>query len=61
VDRRGAQGVLVGRYDARDHLEDLRVDERMTLKWIFKKWDREAWTELIWLRIWTGGGLVRMR
>jgi hypothetical protein len=31
---------------------------RIILKWIFKKWDRGAWTGLIWLRIGTGGGLV---
>jgi hypothetical protein len=29
---------------------------RVILKWIFKKWDLEAWTGLIWLRIGTGGG-----
>ena len=23
----------------RDHLEDLGVDERMKLRWIFRKWD----------------------
>jgi len=27
------------------------------LKWVSKKWDG-AWTGLIWLRIWTGGGLL---
>jgi hypothetical protein len=27
------------------------------LKCIFRMWD-EGWTGLIWLRIWTGGGLL---
>jgi hypothetical protein len=40
----------------RDHLEDLVVDERIVLRWIFKKWDGEARTGLLWLRIGTGGG-----
>jgi hypothetical protein len=39
----------------RDHLEDLRADGRIVLIWIFKKWDREAWAGIIWLRIGTGG------
>jgi len=42
----------------RDHLEDLSTDGRIILKLIFKKWDGEAWTSLIWLRIWMGGGLL---
>jgi hypothetical protein len=33
-----------------DHLED-----QGNIKWIFKKWDGEARTGLIWLRIGIGG------
>ena len=31
------------------------------INWVFKKWDEETWTGLIWLRIGTGDGLLRMR
>jgi len=40
----------------RDHLEDSGLDERIILRWIFRKWDGRAWTGLIWLRIGTGEG-----
>jgi hypothetical protein len=39
----------------RDHLEDPGIDGRIILRCILRKWDG-AWTELIWLRIVTGGG-----
>jgi hypothetical protein len=32
------------------HLEDVGVDGRIILNWIFKKWNGEAWTGLLWLR-----------
>jgi hypothetical protein len=28
----------------RDHLEDLVIDVRLILKWIFKEWDVVAWS-----------------
>jgi hypothetical protein len=34
---RGAKIVLVGKLRVRDHLEDLAIDGRIILKWIFKK------------------------
>ena len=40
----------------RDHLEDLSVDRRILLRWIFRKWDVRAWAESIVIRIGIGGG-----
>jgi hypothetical protein len=39
----------------RDHLEDPSVDERIILKWIFRKLDVGVWTGASWLRM-TGAG-----
>jgi len=38
-------------------LEDPGIDGRIILRRIFRKWDGEAWTEFVWFRIGTSGGL----
>ena len=60
-ERRGVYRVLVGKSEGRDHLRDPRVDGRIILRWIFKKWDMGAWTGSSWLRIGTGGGHLQIR
>ena len=60
----GREGVYIwfrwGNLMERDHLGDLGIDERIILKLIFNKSDRRVWIGLIWLRIGTGGGLLRV-
>ena len=43
-DRLGTYRVLVGTADVKYHLEDLGLDGKKLLKWIFKKWNGESWT-----------------
>jgi hypothetical protein len=51
-------GFWWGDLRERYHFEDLDVDGRIIMKWIFKKWVLEVWTGLTWLRIETDGGLL---
>jgi hypothetical protein len=44
-----------------DHSYDQDVDGKITLKLVFEKWDREAWSESLWFRIGTGDELLSMR
>jgi len=57
-ERRGAYRFWWGNLRERDHLEDPCIDGRIILRWIFRMWEEEAWTELIWLRIGTGNSLL---
>jgi hypothetical protein len=42
----------------REHLGDQGIDERIILKWIFRKWDVGVWTGMSWLRIEIGSGYL---
>jgi len=44
---RKALSILAGNVKDGDHLEDRGADGKILLKWIFKKWDGVAWTDLI--------------
>ena len=39
-----------GNLKQRNHLEDPGIDGRITLGWIFRKWDVRAWTGSMWLK-----------
>jgi hypothetical protein len=55
---RGVYRVLVGNLKEGNHLEDPGVDERVILRWVFRKWDVGAWTGTMRFRIGRGGGLL---
>jgi hypothetical protein len=48
------RGFWWGDLEERNHLENLGIDGRIILKWIFKRGVRRAWTGLVWLRRETG-------
>jgi len=45
----------VGKIEGKNHLGDPGTDGRITVRWIFRKWDVGVWTRLSWLLIWAGG------
>jgi hypothetical protein len=44
--------------DGKDHFEEVGVDWRIILKWIFRKGIEEPWSGMSWLVIGTGGGCM---
>jgi hypothetical protein len=40
---RGVYRVLVGKYEGKVYWGDPGVDGRVTLRWIFRKWDGLDW------------------
>ena len=47
---------MQGNLRERDQWGDPDVDRRITLRWIFRKWEGVVRTGWSWLRIGTGGG-----
>jgi len=47
-------GFLVGKPEGKSNLGDPRVDGRIILRWIFRKWDVGVWIGSIWFRIGIG-------
>jgi len=56
--REAYTGFWWGNLRGRDHLEDLGLDGKIILEWIFRNWDMGVWTGSSWLRIGTGGGFL---
>ena len=52
----GCTGFWWGNLRERDHWGDPDVDGRITLRWIFRKWEGVVGTGWSWLRIGTVGG-----
>ena len=60
-ERRGVYRVLMGKSEGKRPLGRPRLRREDNINWIFRNWGVGVWTEVIWLRIGTGGGHLRMR
>jgi len=54
--RRGLYTDLVGKSEGKKRLGSSRPRRRIILRWIFRKWNVEAWPGSIWFRTGTGVG-----
>jgi hypothetical protein len=53
---RNAHKILVGNLNGRNHAEDLGLDGKIILQWIFEKYVGKVWIGCSWLGIGTSGG-----
>jgi len=58
---RGVHRVLVGKPEGKSHWGDQDIDERIILRWIFRKLEGVVGTGWSWHRIGTGGGHLWVR
>jgi hypothetical protein len=54
-EERGAYRILLEKHERKRPLGRPRLDGRIILGYIFRKWDVGVWIGLGWLRIETGG------
>jgi hypothetical protein len=57
----GVYKILVGKSEEKGLLANPDANGRIILSWIFMNWEVVLWTGLIWLRIETVGGQLRVR
>jgi hypothetical protein len=55
---RNAYKIFIGNLKGRDHLEDVGIGGKITLKWILGKQGENLWTGCIWNGTCTSGGLL---
>ena len=55
-ERTGVDRVLVGKPEGKRPLGRPGIDESITLRWVFRKWDVGVWTGSTWLSLGKVGG-----